>query len=130
MAGPKGSKYFNVFLNYRFWLSTKTGQDFLGEQLLKILADIESEGSISAAALKNNISYRKVWGDIKSAEEILKFAIVDKKRGGKEGGKTKLTEDGKHMLKAFEELSIEFDKSIYNIAKKFFHSLNENNPEE
>jgi len=124
MAGSKGSKYFNVFLNYKFWLNTKAGEEILGKSMLQILKDIETEGSIQAAASKNNVSYRKAWGDIKKAEEILNFAITEKKRGGKDGGKTTLTEDGKNMLKAFDELEKEFDKAIYNTAKKFFHSLN------
>ncbi len=125
MAGSKGSKYFNVFLNYNFWLSTKDKQNILDENLLNILKDIEKEGSIQAAAKKNNVSYRKAWGDIKKAEEILNFSITEKKRGGKDGGKTTLTADGKNMLLAFDELSEEFDKTIYKVAKKFFNSLNE-----
>lgn len=124
MAGSKGSKYFNVFLNYKFWLNTKTGKEILGNNMLQILKDIETEGSIQAAADKNNVSYRKAWGDIKKAEEILNFTITKKKRGGKTGGKTTLTTDGKNMLVAFAELEKEFDKAIYNTAKKFFHSLN------
>lgn len=126
MAGSKGSKYFDVFLNYKFWLNSKSGKEILGKDLLNILNDIEIEGSIQAAAEKNNVSYRKVWGDLKNAEEILKFAIIDKKRGGKDGGTTVLTEEGKRMLKAFENLENEFDNAIYDAAKKFFHTLNEN----
>lgn len=125
MAGSKGSKYFNIFLNYHFWLSSKDKTKILGEKLIKILKDIETEGSIQASAKKNNVSYRKAWGDIKKAEEILKFCITETKRGGKDGGKTILTEDGKNMLSAFDELEDEFEKAIYKIAKKFFHSLNE-----
>ena len=88
MAGSKGSKYFNVFLNYKFWLNTKDDVEVLGKDVLKLLKDIEKEGSIQAAANKNNVSYRKAWGDIKKAEEMLDFCIVDKKRGGKKGGTT------------------------------------------
>ncbi len=124
MAGSKGSKYFNVFLNYRFWLNTKTGEEIMGKKMIQVLKDIEIEGSIQASSAKNNISYRKAWGDIKKAEEILDFSIVEKKRGGKDGGQSNLTQDGKNMLKAFDELEEEFDKAIYNTAKKFFHSLN------
>ncbi len=124
MAGSKGSKYFDVFLNYKFWLSQKDETEILGEQIINLLKDIESEGSIQAAAKKNSISYRKAWGDIKNAEEILKFAITEKTRGGKDGGRTILTEDGKNMLNAFEELEKEFDKAFYNTAKKFFNNLN------
>ena len=125
MAGSKGSKYFDVFLNYKFWLSQKDGTEILGKKVLDLLKDIDKEGSIQAAADKNKISYRKAWGDIKKAEEILRFSITEKKRGGKDGGKTILTEDGKNMLKAFDELYEEFNKAVYNTAKKFFHELNE-----
>lgn len=125
MAGSKGSKYFNIFLNYHFWLSAKDKTKILGEKLINLLKDIEKEGSIQAAAKKNNVSYRKAWGDIKKAEEILKFCITETKRGGKDGGKTTLTTDGKNMLIAFDELEEEFDKAIYKIAKKFFNSLND-----
>ncbi len=126
MAGPKGSKYFDVFLKYRFWLTTTSDTEIMGEQLLALLRDIEILGSISAAAAKNNISYRKAWGDIKFAEEILKFPIVEKKRGGKDGGLSTLTPDGKLLLNAFDELTAEFDKSVHQIIKKFFHELNDN----
>ncbi|MCF6184664.1 MAG: LysR family transcriptional regulator [Bacteroidales bacterium] len=124
MAGSKGSKYFDIFLNYKFWLTKKNGTEILGKKVLSLLKDIDNEGSIQAAANKNNISYRKAWGDIKNAESILEFAITEKKRGGKDGGKTVLTEDGKNMLNAFDELEQEFDKAVYNTAKKFFHKLN------
>jgi len=127
MAGSIGSKYFDIFLNYEFWLETKAKQEILGKELLEILKDIDLKGSISASAENNKISYRKVWGDIKKAEEILGFSIVSKKRGGSSGGLTVLTDDGKKMIAAFNELEQEFDKIIYNIAKKFFHELNEKN---
>ncbi len=125
MAGSKGSKYFDVFLNYKYWLTKKDGTEILGKKVLSLLKDIDNEGSIQAAANKNNISYRKAWGDIKAAESILKFALTEKKRGGKDGGRTILTEDGKHMISAFDELENEFKKAVYNTAKKFFHNLNE-----
>ncbi len=124
MAGSKGSKYFDVFLRYKFWLNTKDGENILGEGILNLLKSIESEGSIQAAANKCKISYRKAWGNIKNAEEILGFSIVEKKRGGKDGGNTSLTDDGKNLLLAFDKLKKEFDKSIYNIAKEFFNKLN------
>ena len=125
MAGSKGSKYFDIFLNYKFWLTKKDGTEILGKKVLSLLKDIDTEGSIQAASEKNHISYRKAWGDIKNAEEILKFPITETKRGGKDGGKTSLTEDGKNMIEAFEELENEFEKAVYNTAKKFFHNLND-----
>jgi len=124
MAGSKGSKYFNVFLKYKFWLDTKNGEGVLGEGIIKLLKNIKSEGSIQAAANKCKISYRKAWGNIKNAEEILDFSIVEKHRGGKDGGQTSLTDDGEKLLNAFDELKKEFDIAIHNTAKKFFNNLN------
>ena len=114
MAGSKGSKYFDVFLDYQFWLNTKTEEKILGEDVIELLKNIDTEGSIQAAACKSKISYRKAWGNIKSAEDVLNFCIVNKKRGGKDGGRTSLTMEGKKLLQAFDELKIEFDKAIYN----------------
>ncbi|MDA3779862.1 MAG: LysR family transcriptional regulator [Bacteroidales bacterium] len=124
MAGSKGSKYFDVFLGYKFWLNTKDGEGVLGEGMIYLLNKIKSEGSIQAAANECKISYRKAWGNIKKAEKTLNFSIVEKKRGGKDGGRTNLTDDGEKLLEAFDELKKEFDKAIHNTAKKFFKNLN------
>ncbi len=124
MAGSKGAKYFDVFLDYKFWLQTKDGSSILGQGVVELLKNIKTEGSIQKAAIKSQISYRKAWGNIKKAEEILQFSIVEKKRGGVDGGKSLLTPDGENLLNAFEELKKGFDKSIYDVAKKFFRDLN------
>ena len=124
MAGSKGAKYFDVFLDYKFWLQTKDGSSILGQGVVELLKNIKTEGSIQKAAIKSQISYRKAWGNIKKAEEILQFSIVEKKRGGVDGGKSLLTPDGENLLNAFDELKKGFDKSIYDVAKKFFRDLN------
>jgi len=89
-----------------------------------LLKNIQTEGSIQKAAIKSEISYRKAWGNIKKAEEILQFTIVEKKRGGVDGGQSSLTVDGENLVNAFDELKKGFDKSIYDVAKKFFRDLN------
>ncbi len=124
MAGSKGSKYFDIFLNYNFWLTGKDGSEILGKDFLLLLENIGKEGSIQAAAKKNKISYRKAWGDIKKTEESLKFALIETKRGGKDGGKSFLTKDAENMLEAFKELEAEFDKVVHDTARTFFHKLN------
>jgi molybdate transport system regulatory protein len=124
MAGSKGAKYFDVFLDYKFWLQTKEGNSILGQGVVELLKNIKTEGSIQKAAIKSQISYRKAWGNIKKAEEILQFSIVEKKRGGVDGGKSLLTPDGENLLTAFEELKKGFDQSIYDVAKRFFRDLN------
>lgn len=130
MAGPKGSKYYNVFLDYKFWLQTKDGENVIGQGTHELIRQIKEEGSIQKAAEKTGISYRKAWGNIKKAEQLLGFSLVDKQRGGVGGGKTSISEEGEKLLSAFDELKTEFDKAIYSIAKKFFNEINTSDTKE
>jgi molybdate transport system regulatory protein len=124
MAGPKGSKYYNVFLDYKFWLETKDGENVMGQGTQELIRQIKEEGSIQKAAEKTGISYRKAWGNIKKAEQLLGFSLVDKQRGGVGGGKTSISEEGEKLLAAFDELNAEFENAVHTIAKKFFHEIN------
>ena len=123
MAGSEGSKYYDVFLDYKIWLF-KNHENIIEHRLFNLLDKIQSEGSLSKAARVIGISYRKAWGDLKKAEETLGFQLVDKQRGGEKGGKSVLTEDGQNIINAYNELILEFDKSIYNVTKKFFRTIN------
>ncbi len=124
MAGSQGDKYYNVFLRYRLWLSSKEGIGILGEGRLALLKEIDKTGSLRAAADNLNISYRKAWGNVKHAEEMLGFPLVEKHRGGKSGGNSQLSEEGKKLLTAYEELKDDFEEAIKEITRKFFNKIN------
>jgi molybdate transport system regulatory protein len=123
MAGSKGTKYYDVFLKYKIWLAHNE-TTILDEYLLCLLDEIEKSGSIMKASKELNVSYRKAWGDIKKAEEVLGFHFVEKTRGGKDGGTTVLTDDGKNIVNAYKELKSDFNESVSRITKKFFNTIN------
>ena len=125
MAGPKGSKYYDVFLKFKVWLENTDGEGILGDGKFELIDQIDQLGSLKAAADKIGISYRKAWGNVKDAEEKLGFLLVDKHRGGQHGGNSVLTSEGKKLIEAYKELLVEFDDSIYQITKKFFNKVNE-----
>lgn len=124
MAGSKGSKYYDIFLNYSISLS-KNDVELINDKLFELLKEINIQGSITASAEKLGISYRKAWGDIKKLEEIFGFQFVEKQRGGNKGGKSVLIKEGQSIVDAYDELKIEFDKSIRTITRKFFRKINE-----
>jgi molybdate transport system regulatory protein len=124
MAGSKGSKYYNVFLEYGVWLTKRESEGRLDDKLVKLLAEIRINGSLRSAADSIGLSYRKAWGDIRKAEEFIGFALVEKIRGGRHGGLSRLTAGGEELVAAFGQLHQEFDKAIYRTTKKFFHDLN------
>ena len=124
MASPVGSKYYDVFLEYEVWLTKRGGDGRLDDQLVRLLSGIRQNGTIRSAADEIGLSYRKAWGDIRKAEKFIGFALVEKIRGGKTGGVSKLTRNGEELVEAFTQLHAEFDESIHRTTRKFFHDLN------
>ena len=125
MAGSKGSKYYDIFLDYTIQLNHREKGEIMKVHHFALLNVINEIGSIKEAAGKLDISYRKAWGIIQKMEEELGFSLVNRIRGGSQGGKTTLTEDGLKLIHAHKELRIEFDKAIHVYTKKFFHELNQ-----
>lgn len=81
MAGPKGSKYYDVFLDYSIVLRERnTNQSILTQEQLCLLLNIDELESIAASAKKMDISYRKAWELVRRAEEELGFPLVSKSR--------------------------------------------------
>lgn len=117
-------KFKDLSLNYKIWLSSQNGADVLGGGKWLLLKAIDEEGSLMAAAEKLGISYRKAWGGIKKAEENLGFLLVEKYRGGKAGGKSELTADGKRLIAAYEKFINDFRKSADKVFVRFIKQLN------
>ena len=124
MAGPKGSKYYDIFLKFKVWLEDTKGESILGNGMFELIDYIDQLGSLKAAADKLGISYRKAWGMVKDAEQKLGFCLTEKHRGGQHGGNSVLTPEGKELIEAYKELLVEFDEAIYQITKKFFNKVN------
>ena len=115
--------YSNIHLHYKVWLSDEKGENLLGDDKWQLLKEIEREGSLKAASEKLGISYRKAWGDIKSAEQKLGFQLVNKTRGGRDGGNSLLTEEGKRFILSFDEFRREFASSVDEVIVKFKRTL-------
>ncbi|MGM0665963.1 MAG: winged helix-turn-helix domain-containing protein [Bacteroidota bacterium] len=124
MAGPKGSKYYNVFLKYQINLETLDDEKILNPEGFELLNAVRKTGSLAAAAAEMKISYRKAWGIVKEVEEKLGFPLVDKHRGGADGGHTELTGEGNELVNAYNELINQFNSSMKEVTRKFFWSIN------
>ncbi|HDP54668.1 MAG TPA: LysR family transcriptional regulator [Bacteroidetes bacterium] len=125
MAGTKGSKYYDIFLKHKVWLENINGHDIVGDGKFELLLSIEELQSLTAAAEKLDISYRNAWGKLREIEQNLGFAIVDKSRGGKDGGKTTLNTEGKKLIEAYKEFLSEIDTLMHDSARKFWAKVNE-----
>lgn len=124
MAGSKGDKYYNVFLDFSIWLKSIDDQVIVNEKSLILLLEIKKLGSIKLAAGKLGFSYRKAWNMIEESESFIGFKLVEKTRGGKDGGHTSLSPEGENLIGAYVELKEEINFAIKKVTKKFFNKIN------
>lgn len=96
---------------------------FLGPGSWQLLSLIESTGSVRIASQKMGISYSKAWKILNNLEEQMGYFILVRKPGGKSGGETHLTEQGKEMLEWFEGLERECNKAIHDIFIRHYEKL-------
>ncbi len=110
---------FEIFLNYKLWLSSVTGEGIIEEDRYKLLQLIREKGSLKAAAEAMDISYRKAWGDLKKAEALLGYELIIRQRGGKDGGQSQLTEKAVKLLEAYEMLHTKMDDAVEQAYEEF-----------
>lgn len=88
----------------RIWIEFED-HVLLGEGRVKLLKAIERTGSLSKAAKSLNISYKKAWDLIDSANKTAKKPLTITSTGGKGGGGAELTEHGKSLISAFDNIN-------------------------
>lgn len=112
MVKRRKSSRFNVLLNYKLWLSSMSGEGIISEDVYTLLVGINDYGTLKAASEKAQISYRKAWGTIKEAENILGYELTRKLRGGKDGGQSLLTDEARRLLEAYAALHQKLDDAV------------------
>lgn len=90
---------------------------FLLEKRIKLLQEIEIEGSISKAAKKVPMSYKTAWEAVDNINNLCPTAVVKKETGGKGGGGAIITEYGKNLIKTYLILHKEHEKFLENLTK-------------
>lgn len=87
-----------------FWIE-KEGKVVLSSWRVGLLKAIEETGSISAAASKMGVSYRRAWDKIHESEERLGKKLVETQTGGTGGGGSLLTPVAVDYIRRFQELT-------------------------
>jgi molybdate transport repressor ModE-like protein len=114
-----------VFLNYKIWLSGLTGHGKVSAEAFALLEQTAKVGRLTQAAEAIGMSYRKAWGLIKEAEDILGYPLLDTQRGGKDGGNSSLTPAALKLLEAYHALQQKFDKQVEEAYLEFLAKLNQ-----
>ena len=92
-----------VTIKGHIWFQTETGLR-IGERRAKLLEQIDLSGSISEAARQLKIPYRRAWGMVREMNNNTKEPLVIKEVGGKDGGRSILTKEGKKIVALFKKV--------------------------
>ncbi len=99
---------------FKVWLSTEEAQGAFGGGKWRLLRAIEREGSLSAAAASLDISYRKAWGDLRKMEGALGVRFLERRRGGRDGGASQITETGRRWMKEYDRFHARVERAVGN----------------
>lgn len=80
-------------------------EDFFGPGMAHLLKAIDETGTIQKAAEKMNMSYSKCWKLINRAEKQTGIRFVERMNGGKYGGSSVLTDEGREFLEKYLKLT-------------------------
>lgn len=83
-------------------LFDEEGEKFFGEGPCRLLQLVEKTGSLRCAASSMEMAYSKALKLIKQAEEALGFPLTQRSVGGKDGGGSTLTPEGRAFLRQYE----------------------------
>ena len=84
----------------------------IGPGKITLMESIISCGSISSAAKKMGMSYRKAWNLVREINNASKKNIIITNTGGRGVGGTKISSDGISFIKAFRNI----EKTVFKEA--------------
>ena len=106
------------------WIE-KEGKVVLSLWRVRLLEAVQDTGSISAAASKMGISYRRAWDKIHECEERLAVKLVDTQTCGEGGGGSTLTSDALDYIHRFRALIAGLDELVAQRFKENFLDLDQ-----
>ena len=86
----------------RIQLYNENGEKFFGEGPCRLLRLVEETGSLRCAASSMEMAYSKALKLVKQAEEALGVPLTQRSVGGKDGGGSTLTPEGRRFLLQYE----------------------------
>jgi molybdate transport system regulatory protein len=96
----------------------------MGPGKADLLRAIDETGSISAAARKMEMSYRRAWLLVDTMNQAFKSPVVVTLTGGKAGGGAAVTKFGKEVLQRYSEMEKIATASVAKEIRQFTQLMN------
>ena len=102
-------------LRSRLEVETEFGS-FLGDTRIRLLEEIDRHGSITRAAKAVPLSYKAAWDAIDAMNNLAAQPLVVRSTGGRHGGGTQLTEQGRKTIALYRALEAQYQQALEHLA--------------
>ena len=113
----KLSKEAGLKVNGSLWIENE-GERFFGPGPVELLELIADSGSISQAAKKMKMSYKKAWEMVNNLNSQTTAPVVIVQSGGEKGGGSILTEEARQLIKYYRLLRKRFTTFLESETKR------------
>jgi len=100
-----------LHLNGRLWLE-HDGHRFFGPGPVQLLELIEETGSISKAAKKMEMSYKKAWDIVNNLNTTAATPLVITATGGEKGGGSTISPEARELIDWYKQLRQRFTRFL------------------
>jgi molybdate transport system regulatory protein len=83
-----------------------------GPERIRLLAAIETHGSISSAARASGLTYRAAWDAVQALNNLFDRPLVESQSGGTGGGGATLTPAGRAVVASFGKLEADLNRLV------------------
>ena len=101
----------------KLYLLDDEGERFFGDGPCQLLRLVEQTGSVRAAAQQMGMAYTKAMKLLQHAEQAMGAPLTQRIAGGKDGGGSKVTPEGKDLMEKYEAYKakcIQFGRELYS----------------
>jgi molybdate transport system regulatory protein len=81
----------------------REGELFLGAMQIRLLKQVEMDGSIRTAAMNLKMSYQHAWHVLDRVNRLSPVPVVVRQKGGKDGGGCRISPFGLRLMKAYQQ---------------------------
>lgn len=103
-------------MSIKLWKEDKV----FGPGICQLLMKIDETGSMHQAAALMGLAYSKAWKMMKTTERGLGFALTERVSGGRKGGGSRVTAEGRRMMEKYLAFEAEARQTVDIVFKKYF----------
>lgn len=112
----------------KLYLVDQRGERVFGEGPFRLLQAVEATGSLRGAAQSMHMAYTKALKMLRRVEQEVGYPLTQRSVGGRDGGGSRLTEEGKELLSRYERYRDRCQAANRRIYQEIFCAQREEAP--